>query len=184
MTPVGNLIQELGAVDRATREAAAAELYELGVALGDSVAKAWRADREFVALLAGPLTVGVAVWPHQFDRIRQACGKPRLADVPPDQDAKEFELHLGKARLDILTSEGQPGAIACFLEKFGEGIQQVELPVGDVGRATEILRTRFGLKPIYPQTRAGADGTRVNFFLAANTDGKKALIELVEEAGR
>jgi len=104
--------------------------------------------------------------------------------VPPDQDAKEFELHLGKARLDILTSEGQPGAIAGFLEKFGEGIQQVELPVSDVGQATEILRTRFGVKPVYPQTRAGADGTRVNFFLAANADGKKVLIELVEEASR
>ena len=184
MTPIDRLVRELGAADRAARETAAAELYELGVALGDSVANAWRADREFVALTAGPPTVGVAVWPHQFERIRQACGEPRLADVPPDQDAREFELHFGAARLDILTSEGQPGAIAGYLEKFGEGIQQVELPVSDVGRATETLRKRFGVKPIYPDTRAGADGTRVNFFLAANADGKKVLIELVEAAGK
>ena len=184
MSAIANLIAELFDDDSALREAAAAKLYELGMELSDSVADAWRKDTEFASLLAGPPTVGVAVWPHQFERIRLACGKPRLADVPPDQDAKEFELHLGKARLDILTSEGQPGAIAGFLEKFGEGIQQVELPVSDVGQATEILRTRFGVKPVYPQTRAGADGTRVNFFLAANADGKKVLVELVEEAGR
>ena len=184
MTPIGRLVQGLGAADRTAREAAATELFELGAALCESVASTWRANQEFAALVAGRPTVGVAVWPHQFERIRQACGGPPLANVPPDQDAKEFELHFGAARLDILTSEGQPGAIAGYLEKFGEGIQQVELPVSDVGRATEILRTRFGAKPIYPHTRAGADGTRVNFFLAANADGKKVLIELVEEAGR
>ena len=52
----------------------------------------------------------------------------------------------------------------------------------DVDRATEILRARFALPPIYPATRAGADGTRVNFFLAAGPDGTKVLIELVEPA--
>jgi hypothetical protein len=59
----------------------------------------------------------------------------------------------------------------------------VEIYVRDVDRATEILRARFGLAPIYPSTRAGADGTRVNFFLATAPDGKKVLIELVEAAG-
>ena len=52
----------------------------------------------------------------------------------------------------------------------------------DVDRASEILRARFSLLPIYPATRAGADGTRVNFFLAATPEGKKVLIELVEAA--
>jgi len=184
MTALRKLIQKLAGAERAARMSAATELYEQGVELGNSVATAWRANREFAALLTGPPTVGVAVWPHQFERIRQVSGEPRLANVPPDQDAKEFELHLGKARLDILTSEGEPGAIAAFLEKFGEGIQQVEFPVSDVGRATEILRKQFGIKPVYPQTRAGANGTRVNFILAANADGKKALIELVEESSR
>jgi hypothetical protein len=73
-----------------------------------------------------------------------------------------------------------PGAIARYLQKFGEGIQQIEIYVRDVDRATEILRTRFALSPLYPATRAGADGTRVNFFLATAPDGKKVLIELVE----
>jgi len=67
------------------------------------------------------------------------------------------------------------------LEKFGEGIQQVELDVTDVDRATEILRTRFNLNSAYPATRAGANGTRVNFFLVTSRKGQKVLVELVEQ---
>jgi methylmalonyl-CoA/ethylmalonyl-CoA epimerase len=89
-----------------------------------------------------------------------------------------------RPRLDILTTNapGGRGAIARFLEKFGEGIQQVEIDVTDVDRATEILRTRFQIEPIYPATRPGASGTRVNFFLVTTWDGKKVLVELVEQA--
>ena len=87
-----------------------------------------------------------------------------------------------RIELDILTTRepGGKGAIARFLEKFGEGIQQIEVYVRDVGRATGILRSRFGLEPIYPASRAGANGTRINFFLAPAQEGKKVLIELVE----
>jgi hypothetical protein len=130
-------------------------------------------------------TVGIAVYPETFDRIHGANGFPRLADVPPDQDAKEFELHLAHAlQLDILTTRepAGTGAIARYLEKFGEGIQQVELLARKVDAATEILRSRLGVQPIYPATRAGADGTRVNFFLASLPEKGKILIELVEPA--
>jgi len=134
------------------------------------------------------LTVGIAVLPETFEKIRAANGSPPLAAVPPDQDALEFELafagrFLPTPRLDILTTKapGGEGAIARFLEKFGEGIQQVEIDVTDTDRATEILRTRFSLDPIYPATRPGANRTRVNFFLAAAQNGKKVLIELVEQ---
>ena len=90
---------------------------------------------------------------------------------------------MSRTRLDILTTKapGGGGAIARFLEKFGEGIQQVELEVTDVDRATEILRKRFQLEPVYPATRPGADGTRVNFFLVSTADNKKVLVELVEK---
>jgi hypothetical protein len=33
---------------------------------------------------------------------------------------------------------------------------------------------------VYPETRAGANGTRVNFFLAPAAEGRKVLVELVE----
>jgi methylmalonyl-CoA/ethylmalonyl-CoA epimerase len=86
----------------------------------------------------------------------------------------------------VLTTDapGGGGAIARYLGKFGEGIQQVEFDVRDVDAATAILRRDFALEPIYPATRAGANGTRVNFFLAAGGDGRNILIELVEKASR
>jgi len=127
--------------------------------------------------------VGIAVRPDHFEQIRRTNGSPRLADVPDDQEVIEFELHFGDAGdLDILTTpdcQGS-GAIARYLRKFGEGIQQVEVNVTDVDRATELLSTRFGLRPIYARARAGADQTRVNFFLVPNEAGGKCLIELVE----
>jgi hypothetical protein len=134
-------------------------------------------------------TVGIAVTPETFERIHAANGSPRLAEVPPDQDAKEFELHFAQnIRLDILTTREPDGtgAIARYLQKFGEGIQQVELLARNVDAATEILRTRFEVQPIYPATRVGADSTRVNFFLVSLPEKApakgKILIELVEPA--
>ncbi len=181
------LLTRLSSLDAAVREAAAGELYRTGCASADAVVDRWRALPEFAALLARPPTVGLAVEPSTFETIRATNGLPRLADVPPDQDALEYELDFGRGvRLDILTTRapGGAGAIARFLEKFGEGIQQVEYEIQDVDRATEILRTRFTQQPVYSRTRAGADGTRVNFFLAVTPQGKKVLIELVESPQR
>ncbi|MGA8307164.1 MAG: hypothetical protein WB723_15935 [Candidatus Acidiferrales bacterium] len=153
----------------------------------------WLADSKFAATMVldasqFPLTtVGIAVMPETFEQVRAANAAPRLSDVPPDQDAKEFELHFAQSiQLDILTTRepSGKGAIARYLQKFGEGIQQVELLARNVDAATEILRLRFGVQPIYPATRAGADGTRVNFFLISLPDKppeqSKILIELVE----
>lgn len=98
----------------------------------------------------------------------------------------EFELHFPDGiLLDILTTRepGARGALARFLDRQGEGIQQVELPVADVDRAAALVRERFALTPIYPATRPGADGTRVNFFLVPVPAGGKVLIEMVEYAG-
>jgi hypothetical protein len=134
------------------------------------------------------LTIGIAVLPETFDKIRVANGSPPLADAPPDQDVLEFEIEFAgrfipTPRLDILTTRAPDGsgAIAAFLKKFGEGIQQVEIDVADVDRATEILRSRFQIEPIYPATRSGANGTRVNFFLVTSWNGSKVLAELVEQ---
>jgi tellurite resistance protein TerC len=137
------------------------------------------------------LTVGIAVLPETFDKIRAANGSPPLADAPADQDVLEFEFVLTKggmsyAHLDILTTKAPRGngAIARFLEKFGEGIQQVEIDVMNVDRATEILRSRFKFEPVYPASRAGANGTRVNFFLVTARNTQKVLVELVEQPKR
>jgi len=168
------------------RNAAATEIYRRGRAPADRAVYSWWSNPEFATLLgANPeVTVGLAVRPATFARIRQANNLPALARVPPDQDAEEFELHFPNAiSLDILTTrdpDGQ-GAIARYLAKFGEGVQQVEFRCSNVDQATQILKEKLGQQPVYPQTRAGADGTRVNFFLVAPPNSSKVLVELYEK---
>jgi hypothetical protein len=177
------LVAALSAGERETRESAARELYRRGHELAESAIALWRKEPEITALLSKHATVGIAVMPEHFSAIRKALGHPRLAQVPPDQDAEEFEWDAGDgAHLDILTTResGGRGAIAQFLGKMGEGIQQVEFVTSNVEAITELIRARLGIASIYLTTRAGADGTRVNFFLTSTPDGKKVLIELVE----
>ncbi|HKV27454.1 MAG TPA: hypothetical protein VJN90_04170 [Candidatus Acidoferrales bacterium] len=180
---LANLVSCLASAENDTRNSAARELFHRGHDSAEEAISAWRQDSEIGALISEHATVGVAVTPERFAEIRAALGNPQLADVPPDQDAEEFEWNLGDgAHLDILTTRAQDGsgAIARFLAKSGEGIQQVEFLTPDVARATAMIRLRLGVAAIYPETRAGADGTRVNFFLTSTAAGKKVLIELVE----
>ena len=186
---IKTLIGWLAEADPARREHAAAEIYKRGTQAALSAARDWMQDAELARNFSFEpggvphMTVGIAVSPAHFESIHAANGAPRLAEVPPDQDAREFELHFSHgARLDILTTREPQGngAIARFLKKLNEGIQQVEFLVRDVEQAAKILNARFGLAPVYPATRPGADGTRVNFFLAALPEGGKILIELVE----
>jgi len=178
-------VEGLAAVEGARRAAAAAEIYRVGCARAGSAVDAWWQNPE-LARLRGTnraATVGLAVRPARFARIREANGFPRLAEVPPEHDASEFTLHFANgAALDVLTTRepGAEGAIARFLARQGEGVQQVEFACRDVDRATAILRDQFGIEAVYPAKRPGADGTAVNFFLVAGADGKKVLIELYE----
>jgi hypothetical protein len=200
--PTPEYIHRLGDSDQAQRRQVARDLYSAGTARTMTWLDEWRKDGDLRALIIldhgvrpdgvkfswTKLTIGIAVQPETFEKIRQANGSPPLADVPPDQDVLEFELEFKTSsrtvsRIDILTTKtpGGNGAIARFLEKFGEGIQQLELDVTDVDWATEILRTRFKIEPVYPAIRPGANGTRVNFFLVTALKDQKVLVELVEQ---
>ena len=186
---ISSFIRGLSDADPAKRGSAAAEIFRRGSELARSAVQHWLADKELAGCFTigdsgfPETTVGLAVMPARFESIRTACGSPRLADAPPDEDVLEVELEFpAGVRLDILTSR-QPegsGAIARFLRRFGEGIQQIELFSNNVDRATRILRERFRLMPVFPATRAGAGGTRVNFFLVREPQGRNVLIELVE----
>jgi hypothetical protein len=185
-SPLSAAIAGLSSPEPSARRAAAEEIYRLGRAAAGCAISDWWTDSELATLLLNPksiITVGLAVERETFGRIRIANGTPRLAEVPTDQDAEEFELCFPDGvALDVLTTRepGAEGAIARYLAKFGEGVQQVEFRCSNVDRATEILKEKFRFVPIYPETRPGADGTRVNFFLVASPDGGKVLIELYE----
>jgi hypothetical protein len=192
-----NWIENLADAEHLRRANGGLRLYLHGVNLFMPLLTKWVDDLSFRELTLpfsrnaeeqkknGPSTimVGIAVNPDLYERIYIANGSPHLADVPLDQDAREFELEMDDGvKLDILTTRepGGEGAIARYLKKFGQGIQQIELYVRSVDRATELLGSNFGLNAIYPTTRAGADNTRVNFFLTTTPDAKKLLVELVE----
>ena len=183
-------IEGMTSAESEVRVVSATEIYRTGRAQADHAAFPWWDDEELYKLLEGGnphVTVGLAVQPERFEKIREASGSPRLAEVPPEQDAQEFEIHLpGGLSMDILTTRDPAGsgAIAKYLQKFGEGVQQIEYRCANVDRATQILRDKFGTAPIYPATRAGADGTRVNFFLVSAPSAGKVLIELYEPAPR
>lgn len=183
-------IEHMSSSDPEVRVASATEIHRLGRGMADHAVYPWWSDQELSGLLGGAaplITVGLAVTRARFEKIREATGLPRLAEVPPDQDAQEFELHFpGGLTMDVLTSKDPAGsgAIAKFLQKFGEGIQQVEFRCSDVTRATQILQEKFSMSPVYPEARPGADGTRVNFFLVSAPGAHKVLIELYEPAPR
>jgi len=195
------LIEQLTSPDSRERHAAALELYRIGADRAQAAVRPWATDKELARLVSGPPIVGIAVHAPHFAAIHAAWSReggsaPALADVPAEQDAREFELHIefdgASAQLDILTSrdssdpasQGSNGAIARFLGKQGEGVQQVEFLCKDVTRAAAILRERFHIEPAYPEAQPGAGGTRVNFFLVALSGGGKVLIELFEPAPR
>jgi hypothetical protein len=185
-SPLASEIAGLASADPSERKAAADAIYRAGRTSADAALSAWWKDSELSGLLLGPspvVTVGLAVERSTFGRMRVANGTPRLAEVPADQDAEEFELHFPESvLLDVLTTRepGGSGAIARYLAKFGEGVQQVEFRCANVDRATKILKEKFDVKPVYPETRPGADETRVNFFLVPSPGGGKVLIELYE----
>jgi hypothetical protein len=188
-SPIPSFIAGLAAADATARQAAAAEIFRDGLARAEGAVSTWWTDGELSALLLAPnacVTVGLAVTRESFNRIRICNGTPRLAEVPSDQDAEEFELHFPEGvSLDILTTRepGSDGALARYLAKFGEGVQQVEFRCSNVDRATEILKEKFGVTPLYPETRLGADGTSINFFLVSIPNAGKVLIELYELPG-
>ncbi|HTQ62592.1 MAG TPA: hypothetical protein VMI32_20370 [Candidatus Solibacter sp.] len=187
---LANAIAGLGSGEAALRESAASEVYAEGRRLAAAAVQNWWTDEELSELMLGQkreMTVGLAVQRETFVKIRTANGVSRMAEVPSEQDAEEFELHFsGGAALDILTSRapGGDGSIARYLGKFGEGVQQVEFRCLNVERATEILKEKFKVSAVYPETRAGADATRVNFFLVPATGSGKVLIELFESSGK
>jgi hypothetical protein len=183
-------IEGMSSEDPEVRVTSATEIHHIGRSQADHAVFPWWEDSELFALLEGSkpfVTVGLAVTPERFEKIHEANGLPRLAEVPPDQDAREFELHLpGGLTMDVLTTKDPAGsgAIAKFLQKFGEGVQQVEFRCKNVERASEILAQKFSIKPIYPEPRPGAGGTRINFFLVSAPGTSKVLIELYEPAPR
>ena len=180
MTDMRAWAEALASPDVSRRATGAVQLYRIGCDLVADLFARWKQEPQFAVLVTGEPVVGVAVPPDLFERIRQQNGIDSLSEVPAEQSTAEFELGAEGLLLDILTPVDGDGAIQKFLDRFGPGIQQVELPVSDVAAASSVLGAHFGLSPVYSEPRPGANGTRVNFFLVEKPGGGKVLIELFE----
>lgn len=86
-------------------------------------------------------------------------------------------LAAGPSRLELLEPTSPDSPIAKFLEKRGEGLQQIALEVPDVQEVLDRLAAR-GVAMLDTAPRPGSGGTRVAFLHPKATGG--VLVELVE----
>jgi methylmalonyl-CoA/ethylmalonyl-CoA epimerase len=100
-------------------------------------------------------------------------------EVNEEQGVREAMLDVGGsgARIQLLAPLRPDSPIGKFIERSGEGIQQVAYGVDDIDAASAELRAR-GVRLLYDEPRRGTAGSRVNFVHPKDAMG--VLVELVE----
>ncbi len=133
-------------------------------------------------MLTGIDHVGIAV--HDLDAAIAFYGRTFglqvvHEEVNEEQGVREAMLAVGSSRLQLLAPLHDGSPIAAFLEKRGEGVQQVAYSVDDVEAASAELRTA-GLRLLYDEPRRGTAGSLINFIHPRDAGG--VLVELVQAA--
>src|SRR3954452_14377626 len=102
-------------------------------------------------------------------------------EVNEEQGVREAMLAVGEggACIQLLAPLDDDSPIAGFLERRGEGIQQVAYGVDDIDAVSADLRRR-GMRLLYDEPRRGTAGSRGNFIHPRDAGG--VLVELVEAA--
>lgn len=94
-----------------------------------------------------------------------------------EQLVDEAMLAVGDSVIQLLAPTSEDSPIAKFLAKSGQGLQQLAYRVRDVEATSRALRER-GLTLLYPESRKGTGGTKINFIHPKSAHG--VLVELVE----
>jgi len=104
-------------------------------------------------------------------------------EVNEEQGVREAMLAVGDSGscIQLLAPLTPDSTIAKFLDRSGEGIQQIAYGVDDIDAASAELRAR-GLRLLYDAPRRGTAGSRVNFVHPKDAGG--VLVELVEAGPR
>ena len=102
-------------------------------------------------------------------------------EINEEQGVREAMLAVGDSGscIQLLAPLTPDSTIAKFLDRSGEGVQQVAYGVEDIDATSDELRAR-GLRLLYDAPRRGTAGSRVNFVHPKDAGG--VLIELVEPA--
>jgi methylmalonyl-CoA/ethylmalonyl-CoA epimerase len=102
-------------------------------------------------------------------------------EVNEEQGVREAMLAVGDSGscIQLLAPLRPDSPIGKFLERAGEGIQQVAYGVDDIDAVTADLRSR-GVRLLYDEPKRGTAGSRVNFVHPKDAMG--VLVELVQAA--
>lgn len=128
--------------------------------------------------------VGIAV-PDLDDAIafyRDTFGVVSVHEETNDeQGVREAMLEVGdgSTRIQLLAPLTPESTIAKFLDRNGQGVQQVAYTVDDIEAVSATLRER-GMRLLYDAPRRGTSDSRVNFVHPK--DARGVLVELVEPA--
>lgn len=100
-------------------------------------------------------------------------------EVNEEQGVREAMLAVGDSGscIQLLAPLRPDSAIGKFLDRSGEGIQQVAYTVEDVEAVAATLRAR-GVRLLYDTAKRGTAGSRVNFVHPKDAMG--VLVELVQ----
>ena len=102
-------------------------------------------------------------------------------EVNEEQGVREAMLAVGDSGscIQLLAPLRPDSPIGKFLERSGEGIQQVAYGVDDIDAVAADLRGR-GVRLLYDEPKRGTAGSRVNFVHPKDAMG--VLVELVQAA--
>jgi methylmalonyl-CoA/ethylmalonyl-CoA epimerase len=99
-------------------------------------------------------------------------------EINESQGIEEAMLDLADgSRIQLLAPLNSDSTIAKFLDRNGEGIQQLAFRVTDINAAMAAVLSA-GMRLIYPESRIGTAGSVINFVHPKDTGG--VLVELVQ----
>ncbi len=98
-------------------------------------------------------------------------------EVVEQQKVKVGMLHCGETRIELLESTTPDGPIGRFIEKNGEGMQQLAIRVDNIEEVIKHLMDK-GIRMIDETPKIGAGGIRMAFVHPKSTGG--VLVELTE----
>ena len=89
-----------------------------------------------------------------------------------------FQTLSGGPKIELLEPLTPDSPIGKFLEKRGEGVQQIAVKTTDIASTINQLQS-LGIRMINEEPVQGANGTRIAFVHPSSTGG--VLVELVED---
>ena len=102
-------------------------------------------------------------------------------EINEEQGVRETMLSVGASgsSIQLLAPLSDDSPIAKFIDRRGQGIQQIAYRVHDLDAVSAILRAR-GAELLYDQPKRGTANSRINFIHPRSAGG--ILVELVEPA--